>query len=121
VWGLALLLMLPAAARATQTDLDQSKANEPPAKAEEPRAGTDADLPNDGRPIVATVVEVDEDAGRVTLDTPHGRVDLSVTQDVAGRLSPGDVVVLRLTDEDSDSPSASPREEPAPSTPGTRI
>ena len=75
------------------------------------RVHSDADLPTD-RPIVATVVEVDEDAGRVTLDTPHGQVALSVSQDLAGRLSPGDVVVLRLTDDDADFPSASPREEP---------
>ena len=78
---------------------------------------SDADLPTN-RPIVATVVEVDEDAGRVTLDTPHGQVALEVSQELAERLSPGDVVVLRLTDDDADFPSASPREAPeTPSTP----
>ena len=55
------------------------------------------------------------------LSTAHGPVALSVSQDVADRLSPGDVVVLRLTDEDNDSPSASPREEPATPAPGNKI
>jgi len=72
------------------------------------------ELPTDGRPIVATVVEVDRDTGRVTLSTPHGPVDLSVERHVAIRLTPGDVVVLRVTDDDadSDSPAASPPTRP---------
>ena len=74
------------------------------------RNGAKPDLPTD-RPIVATVVEVDGDAGRVTLDTAHGQVAVEVSEDIAQRLSPGDVVVLRLTDDDADFPSASPREE----------
>lgn len=74
------------------------------------RLRADGDLPT-GQPIVATVVEVDEDAGRVTLKTAHGEVALEISEDLAQRLSPGDVVVLRLTDDDSDFPSASPREE----------
>ena len=85
-----------------------------------PRAGR-PDLPTN-RPIVATVIEVDQDAGRVTLDTEHGQVALSVSEDVAERLNPGDVVVLRLTDDDEadDAPSASPREELAPKAPSPR-
>jgi hypothetical protein len=78
-----------------------------------PRRGAESELPVDGRPVVAMVVEVDPEAGRVTLSTPHGPVSLSVTPDVAERLSPGDVVVVRFTESDDDVPSASPREEPA--------
>ena len=87
----------------------------------EPRPGAATDLPTDGRPIIATVIDVDEDAGRVTLDTPHGRLDLTIGQDLAGRLTPGDEVVLRLTDDEADSPSAAPRETPPMKVPGTRI
>ena len=111
VCGFALLVVgvVPSSAgrAAPSLDIDRS---EPEKDATGPR--TEGDLPTD-RPIVATVVEVDQDAGRVTLDTAHGQVALSVDQDLAERLSPGDVVVLRLTERDSDFPSALPREEPA--------
>jgi hypothetical protein len=119
--GFALFLLasrgLPATAAPSSSD---DRPGAPAAR--EPRSGADADLPSDGRPIVATVVDVDEDTGRVTLDTRHGRVDLSVSQDIAARLIPGDVVVLRLTDDDADSPAASPREAPpTPKAGGNRI
>jgi hypothetical protein len=78
-----------------------------------PSPRVESELPTDGTPIVATVVEIDQAAGRVTLSTPHGPVDLSVDQDVATRLTPGDIVVLRVTDDeaDADSPAASPPTE----------
>ena len=87
----------------------------------QPRRGADSELPVDGRPVVAMVVEVDPDAGTVTLSTPHGPVSLSVAPDIAARLSPGDVVVVRFTESDDDFPAASPREEPATRGGGTRI
>jgi hypothetical protein len=85
----------------------------PQATDKAPAPGLDAEL-NDGHPIVATVIEVNEEEGRLTLDTEHGRLDLAVSQDVLARLTPGDVIVLRLADDeaDDDSPSASPREAP---------
>jgi hypothetical protein len=101
----ALILLFGVPARADSPD--RGAADAPRAEA---RPDADPDFPTN-RPIVATVVEVDEDAGRVTLDTAHGQVALSVSQELAERLSPGDVVVLRLTDDDEDFPSASPREE----------
>ena len=77
------------------------------------RRGADAQMPTDGRPIVATVIEIDEQAGTVTLETPHGPVALSVTPDIFERLSVGDVVVVRFSDDDdADYPAASPRESP---------
>ena len=76
------------------------------------RAEPEVNMPSDGRPIVATVVAVDERAGKVTVDTPHGRVDLMVARDIAEQLTTGDVIVLRITDEDEEFPSASPRETP---------
>ena len=74
------------------------------------RPAPDAQIPHDGRPIVATVVEIDQEARTVTLDTPHGPVSLAVTQEVVEALSVGDIVVVRFTDEDDDNdyPSASP-------------
>jgi hypothetical protein len=71
----------------------------------------DAELPTD-RPIVATVVKIDEAAGSVMLATPHGDVALSMAPELAGQLTVGDVVVVRFTDED-DFPAASPREAPS--------
>ncbi len=68
------------------------------------------ELPTD-RPIVATVIDIDQTAGTVMLSTPHGDVAVSVAPEVAERLNIGDVVVVRITDE-QDSPSASPRDEP---------
>jgi len=94
--ALALLVAAPAMA-----------APSPDASADRP--GLDPELPAD-RPIVATVVDIDEAAGTVMLSTPHGRVALSVPPELAGRLSIGDVVVVRFTDED-DFPSASPSTE----------
>ena len=70
-----------------------------------------AALPTD-QPIVATVIEIDGNAGTVTLSTPHGDVELSVSPDLASRLTVGDVVVVRFTDAEDDFPSASPREVP---------
>jgi hypothetical protein len=75
------------------------------------RHAPDAQIPHDGRPIVATVVEIDQEARTVTLDTPHGPVALAVSQEVVEALTVGDIVVVRFTDEDDtdkDSPSASP-------------
>src|SRR5581483_11425190 len=96
---LALAIAAPALASPT-----------PDAARPDPRAPA-AEMPSD-RPIVATVVEIDEANSTVVLSTPHGNVSLTVTPDVFARLSVGDVVVVRFTDEDEDSPSASPREEP---------
>ena len=79
-----------------------------------PHRALDRDLPTD-RPIVATVIDIDGDAGTVTLSTPHGNVELSVSSDLAARLTVGDVVVVRFTNSDEDDfPSASPREAPSP-------
>lgn len=104
---LALLLAAPAvAAPAPDTARSESGA------ATAPRRALDADLPTD-RPIIATVVEINEAAGTVMLSTPHGNVALSVTPELAERLTVGDIVLVRFTDED-DFPSASPRETPAP-------
>jgi len=75
------------------------------------RPAPDAQIPHDGRPIVATVVEIDQEARTVTLDTPHGPVALAVSQEVVEALTVGDIVVVRFTEEDDtdkDSPSASP-------------
>jgi hypothetical protein len=85
-----------------------------------PRADGEADLPTDGRPIVAMVVAIDGDNGRVMLSTPHGPVALSVSQEVVDRLKIGDVVVVQFTGED-DYPSASPPTEEPTSTERLRI
>lgn len=97
-----LALAAPAYARPAATDED--------AAAGTPRADAAEDLPTDGRPIVATVVAIDETALRIMLSTPHGPVALSVSQDVVDRLSVGDVIVVQFTSED-DYPSASPPAE----------
>ena len=112
--GLTLLLALsaPTVTAAAVTDRDDAARVERDAE---------ANLPSDDRSIIATVIAVDENAGRVTVDTPHGRVDLTMNRDLAGQLAPGDVVVLRFTDDDQDSPSASPRETPPARTPANRI
>jgi hypothetical protein len=92
-------------------------ANSPSADAPKSERGPsslapDTKIPHDGRSIVATVVEIDQQARTVTLETPHGPVSLAVTQEVVETLSVGDVVVVRFTDEeddtDNDYPSASP-------------
>ena len=88
-----------------------------PRAATDPRRALDSELPTD-RPIIATVVKIDEAAGTVMLETPHGQVALSVSPELAERLSVGDVVVVRFTDED-DFPSALPREEPTEERPRT--
>jgi hypothetical protein len=98
--ALALVLAAPAVAAPA------------PDAATAPHRALDADLPTD-RPIIATVVEINEAAGTVMLSTPHGNVALSVTPELAERLTVGDIVLVRFTDED-DFPSASPRETPAP-------
>ena len=113
--ALALLLAAPvfAAPAPAPSSGDQGAATDP-------RRALDADLPTD-RPIVATVVKIDEAAGAVLLSTPHGHVTLSVSAELAERLSVGDIVVVRFTDED-DFPAASPREAPADERPkGNRI
>ena len=113
--GVCSLAIFMSVAASASPEMKAFGANRPGAEAREAPSRVDGDLPTN-RPIVATVVEVDEDAGRVTLDTAHGQVALEISDDLAQRLSPGDVVVLRLTDDDDeDFPSASPRgEEPAP-------
>ena len=99
-----LALAAPALARPDVTDNDAATA---------PRADAEIELPTDGRPIVATVVAIDETSRRVMLSTPHGPVALSVSQEVVERLSVGDVVVVQFTAED-DYPAASPpTEEPS--------
>jgi hypothetical protein len=103
--ALALLVAAPVTAAPTPDAKSSEQGRTAPS-----RRALDADLPTD-RPIVATVVEVDEKAGTVTLSTPHGDVALTVSQELVGRLSVGDIVVVRFTDED-DFPSASPREAP---------
>lgn len=112
--ALALMLAAPAAA-APAPDTASPERGTAPAP---PRA-LDSDLPTD-RAIVATVVEIDEGAGTVTLSTPHGHVALSVTPDLVQRLTVGDVVVVRFTDADDDFPSALPREEPVAPPSGLR-
>ena len=103
----ALLFAVPAAAAPARdgADIDHRAATNP-------RRALDADLPTD-RPIIATVVKIDGEAGTVMLETPHGQVALSVSPELAERLTVGDVVVVKFTDED-DFPAASPRgEDPA--------
>ena len=103
----ALLLAAPVTAAPARDTAESDRR-----AATDPRRALDADLPTD-RPIVATVVKIDGDAGTVMLETPHGQVALSVSPELAERLSVGDVVVVRFTDED-DFPAASPRgEDPA--------
>ena len=105
---LALFVAAPAAAAPAPDGgrLDQ--------KAVDPHRALDSELPID-RPIVATVVDIDGTAGTVTLSTPHGNVELSVSRDLAARLTIGDIVVVRFTDaDDEDFPSASPRQAPSP-------
>lgn len=115
VCGLALSCAMPAMA-AAPTPADRSAV-----PANELRQDTEIEFPTDGRPIIATVIDIDDHAGRVTLDTPHGRVDLTIGPDMAGRLSLGDVVVLRITDDESDFPSAAPRQEPVTPEPSNKI
>ena len=114
--ALVLLLSAPMAASAPSAARPDTERPSPS------RRAPDTELPNDGRPIVATVIEIDEKNGTVTLDTPHGPVALSVTPELVERLSIGDVVVVRFSDEDeeNDSPSALPRET-APSPGSQRI
>lgn len=89
----------PAVARPESNDQDEAVTS--------PRGGADTELPTDGRPIVATIVAIDEDALRVMLSTPHGPVSLLVSRDVVRRLHVGDVVVVHFTADD-DYPAASP-------------
>src|SRR5438093_12326976 len=105
--ALALLLAAPAVAAPAPSDERSERGG-----VTDPRRAPDADLPTD-RPIVATVIDIDQTAGTVMLATPHGHVALSVSPELAERLSIGDVVVVRITDED-DSPAASPREGVSP-------
>ena len=103
---LALLLAAPAVAAPAPDGVRPDRGTN------DPRRALDQDLPTD-RPIVATVIEIDGTAGTVTLSTPHGTVELSVSRDLASRLTVGDVVVVRFTEsEDDDFPSASPRDVP---------
>ena len=101
--ALTLMVAWPATAAPPSTDT--------PGRDYGPRLAPEADIPHDGRPIVATVIEIDQQSRTVTLDTPHGAVALAVTQDVVDSLSVGDIVVVRFTDDDAESddyPSASP-------------
>lgn len=106
--ALAILLAAPAVFAAPAPENVPSERE----SARGSRRALDSDLPTD-RPIVATVIEVDGTTGTVMLSTEHGDVALSVTPELAERLSVGDVVVVRFS-ADEDFPSASPREEPAP-------
>ena len=102
----ALSLAIASPASATAPSAGVSETERGPS-----RPAPDAQIPHDGRPIVATVVQIDQDARTVTLDTPHGPVSLAVSQEVVEALSVGDIVVVRFTDEDdgdNDYPSASP-------------
>jgi len=99
----SVTLAAPVAAAPTTSDLAPDRGTTDPGRA------PDADLPTD-RPIVATVIEIDQSAGTVMLSTAHGKVALSVSPELAERLTVGDVVVVRITDDD-DYPAASPREE----------
>ena len=96
-----LAVAAPALARPEITDEDNIPA---------PSPGAETQLPRDGRPIVATVVAIDQDTRRVMLSTAHGPLALSVSQEVVERLSVGDVVVVQFSTED-DSPAASPPAE----------
>ena len=93
-----LAIAAPAHARPDALDSDAAPSLRP---------APDSELPTDGRPIVATVVAIDQEGLRVMLSTPHGPVALAVSQEVVDRLSVGDVVVVQFTSED-DYPSASP-------------
>ena len=113
IFGIAGLVALSLAA----TALAAPTPDAPPERATDPRHPLDSDLATD-RPIIATVLEVDEDAGTVMLSTPHGNVALSVSAEVAERLHVGDVVVVVFTDAaDDDFPAASPREVAPPPVP----
>lgn len=117
-FGIAAVLALLVAAPAVAAPAPDGA--QPDHRLSDPRRALDRDLPID-RPIVATVIDIDGDAGTVTLSTPHGDVELSVSRDLASRLTVGDVVVVRFTDaEEDDFPSASPREVP-PSPEPTKI
>ena len=114
--GLALLIAASAAAAPAPDG-----ARPDPRTIDPPRA-LDRDFPTD-RPIVATVIDIDDAAGTVTLSTPLGNLALSVSPDLADRLTIGDVVVVSFTDaddEDDDFPAASPR-EPLPTQAPKRI
>jgi len=105
--ALALLFAAPAMAASPSDGPSERGA------ATDPRRAPDADLPTD-RPIVATVIDIDQTAGTVMLSTPHGNVALSVSPELAERLSVGDVVVVKITGDEDDFPAASPRgEEPS--------
>jgi hypothetical protein len=101
------LSMLAAVALALFMAAPATAAPSPGASADRP--ALDSELPTD-RPVIATVVDIDEAGGTVLLSTPHGRVALAVPPELAGKLSVGDVLVVRFTDE-SDFPSASPPTE----------
>jgi hypothetical protein len=106
--ALSLAMFSPALARTPSADA-------PDTERAPSRGAPDANVPHDGRPIVATVVEIDQHAKTVTLETPHGPVSLAVSQEVVDTLSVGDIVVVRFTEEDdaeNDYPSASPPMEP---------
>jgi hypothetical protein len=113
IFGIAALVALSLAATALAAPAPDATGE----RGTDPRRALDSDLPTD-RPIVATVLEVDEESGTVTLSTPHGNVALTVSAEVAGRLHVGDVVVVRFVDaEEDDFPAASPREVAPPPVP----
>ena len=113
IFGIATLVALSLAATALAAPTPDATRE----RATDPRHALDSDLPTD-RLIIATVLEVDEEAGTVMLSTPHGNVALTVSAEVAERLHVGDVVVVHFTDGDEDDfPAASPREVAPPSVP----
>ena len=106
IFGVAALVALSLAATALAAPAPDATRE----RGTDPRGALDNDLPTD-RSIIATVLEVDGEAGTVTLSTPHGNVALSISAEVAERLHVGDVVVVRFVDADEDDfPAASPRE-----------
>ncbi len=103
---LGLLLASSVSASATTSPSESPRTDAPRAD--------DTDLPTDGRPIVATVVAIDADNGMVMLSTAHGPGSLSVGPELVVRLTVGDVVVVRFTDDSDEAPYASPREDGSP-------
>lgn len=66
------------------------------------------------RTLMAEVVSIDEQAGRIVLDTELGEVTVPAAPAVIGQLSVGDVVMLHVVPDEDDAPAASPPTEDAP-------
>ena len=113
IFSIAALVVLSLAATAPAAPTRDTTRE----RATQPHHAFDRDLPTD-RPIIATVLEVDEDAGTVMLSTPRGNVALTIPAEVLERLHVGDLVVIHFTDTDEDDfPAASPREVAPPPVP----